>query len=158
MSSSIFLFFAAWPAGAAGLACCRYRGPLLVLAQCSAGVSGGRVCVYVFYFYLAACGPKGHGSGDFPSPYRTESHPQPLWVIAGPPYLLLPSFAGQRKSKKVTKERDKGKIRPRAAPARPPRRPAQGPHLGPYPPPPKTSWTTPCTPPSCPPRTQSLPL
>ena len=21
------------------------------------------VCVYVFYFYLAACGPKGHGSG-----------------------------------------------------------------------------------------------
>ena len=53
-----------------------------------------------FIFYLAACGPKGHGSGlplpsrtaaFFTSPYMTVSCPQLLWVILGQPFLLLPT-------------------------------------------------------------------
>ena len=53
-----------------------------------------------FIFYPAACGPKGHGSGlPLPSrtaalstsPYMTVSCPQPLWVILGQPFLLLPT-------------------------------------------------------------------
>ena len=57
------------------------------------------VCMSVI-FYLAACGPKGHGSG-LPLPsrtaalfkhphYMTVSCPQPLRVIPGQPFLLNP--------------------------------------------------------------------
>ena len=55
----------------------------------------GCVCVYVFYLYLAACGlPLPLPAAAIITPYSmTDSHPQPLWVIPGPPFLLLPCLA-----------------------------------------------------------------
>ena len=79
-------------------------------------------CVYVFYFYLASCGPKGQGSGKplplriaalFKHPnYKTTSHPQPLRAKLGHPYLLPQSPPKQKKGRGETKERWRGKNQP----------------------------------------------
>ena len=64
--------------------------------------------VYVYcIFYLAAL---ADSSAFLAPPYMINSYPQPLWVVLGRPYLLLPRTAEQRKRVKVgQKKKNKGK-------------------------------------------------
>ena len=111
-------------------------------------VLGGRctgriyLCVYILYFYLAACGPKGHGSG-LPLPPRTAALFRPLihGHILSPATVsytgaaLSPTPVARQTEEGLSNGRKKGqgKVHPRAGRARPPRSPVPGPRLPPCP-------------------------